>query len=183
MSCTPYCHHSHEFPKTSVLTHCVIAIVIMLLPLQDQGLSVGLLLMMQHLVDLSAARRAAAAAAAAATAASPGSSSKGKKGKKQAAAVHDKAPPASVDAAGDDDQESWLPELMASLCEKVGTLAMVHAAGAMASLCGRVDTIALVHAVSPVVFVVCWMAVSVLVSAGQGGDNIPYLHVRLTSPC
>jgi hypothetical protein len=92
-----------------------------LLALQGQGLSVGLLLMMQHLVDLSAATRAAAAAA---TAASPGSTSKGKKGKKQAAAVHDQVSPASVDAAGDDDQESWLPELMASLCEKVGSMVM-----------------------------------------------------------
>jgi hypothetical protein len=80
---------------------------------QDKGLPVGLLLMMQHLVELSATKRAAAIAAAAAAAGSPG---KKKKGKKQAAAVPE---PSQAAGGAEDDQESWLPELMASLCEKV----------------------------------------------------------------
>lgn len=89
------------------------ALLVISLLLQDKGLPVGLLMMMQHLVELSAAKRAAAFATAAAAVGSPG---KSKKGKKQAAAV-----PEHAEAAGgaEDEQESWLPELMASLCEKV----------------------------------------------------------------
>lgn len=93
------------------LTCC--ASVSPLLYLQDKGLSVGLLLMMQHLVELNTAKRAAAAAAAI--------PSKGKKGKKQAAAV-----PEDAVAATEDDQEDWLPELMASLCEKVGSAVVLR---------------------------------------------------------
>jgi hypothetical protein len=81
--------------------------------LQDKGLPVGLLLMMQQLVDVSTAKRTAATAAGGA-AVRP---AKSKKGKKAAAAEHRPEP-----AAAEDDQETWLSELMASLCEKVGWL-------------------------------------------------------------
>lgn len=108
--CTSHCsqvavHRLRAAPTDMPLLCCCA----LLLHLQDKGLPVGLLLMMQHLVDLSTASRAAAAAAA-----SP--SAKGKKVKKPA--VPEQVDPAVV-AGSRDDQEAWLPELMASLCEKV----------------------------------------------------------------
>lgn len=88
--------------------------------LQDQGLPVGLLLMMQHLVDVSTAKRASAAAAA-----SPSKPGKSPKGKKQAAAAaaEQRLEPAT---AAEEDEETWLAELMASLCEKVGAAAALR---------------------------------------------------------
>lgn len=118
--------------------------------------------MMQLLVDLSTASRAAAAAAA-----SP--SPKGKKSKKLA--VPEQVDPQAVAGSGD-DQEAWLPELMASLCEKVsGRRCCCHEDAARE---GGMHTLVL------------WcmrLAQHCMQSAGQGGNNIPYLHVRLTSPC
>lgn len=82
---------------------------------QDKGLPVGLLLMLQRLVELSTAKKAAASAAA-----TP-AGSKGKKGKKQPSQATP-APTAAATGAdpAEDGQEVWLAELMASLCEKVG---------------------------------------------------------------
>lgn len=80
----------------------------------------GLLLMLQHLVGISQAKRAAAPAVAA----SPGSS-KAKKDKKGLLAPSTPEQTGAATAAGadSDDQEVWLPELMASLCERVSILA------------------------------------------------------------
>jgi hypothetical protein len=91
---------------------------------QGQGLQVGLLLMMQTLMQHSSSSKKAAAAIPP-SAASPLQGKRSQKGKQQQhqqQAQEEAHEGGGARAAPADDMADWLPELMASLCEKVRAL-------------------------------------------------------------